>query len=633
MNEFIYSIKEIFCDGGVLETNNVSKYYIAPYQRGYKWSSESRYDQVPQMLIDIYEAYKRKTPEYYLQYITLMKRNINDALVFEIIDGQQRLTTLSILFYCISYKGYGENIALDKMAYSRYESKNIFSDVMNDIQSVLDGVRQVKHTDTQDKYYMETSALCIISFLETLNNNNELQNYLEYFEQNVMLIVNIESEFVKPENVFSNLNDNKVALTNAELIKGLLLTIGVDYKNHNNQRKHYKEILDQRAIMGRMWDEIFAWIEQPKVCRYFFGDETKGMEHLLSLIKLSSPKIKDECLSTFLNNIETVKFKSNFLLFDCFNEAISTNTDARNIITELKHIYRTLHDIYNNMDDTLLYNMLGYVFFSKKPMSIEERKSILKQLLLKSKLEKINFLKSQIRYRIPSMRDLKNTALKNDSEPYQELKYTSTNDKLTNLLLSFSVFPEDNNQVYRFNFYQYDTQNWSFEHIFPQHPKNKVKIAPEAKEIVKKIAEKFYSELTNKESEEQKENKRSDLKEILCKIENGDYILINDEVFDFLYKATFDVDSVGNMALLSGGANSALSNNPFVAKRPILSRKIKEGYFVPRHTTDVFNKILNVSDKPFNIELTTWDEKDIEAHICWMERRNAEILKMMEEGK
>ena len=87
-----------------------------------------------------------------------------------------------------------------------------------------------------------------------------------------------------------------------------------------------------------------------------------------------------------------------------------------------------------------------------------------------------------------------------------------------------------------------------------------------------------------------------------------------------------DEDSCGNMALMSGGANSALSNNPYIAKRLILQSKEQEGYFIPRHTKEIFNKMIScASIKAVNPDLLVWDQYDVDAHLEWMIKRNAEI--------
>ena len=85
------------------------------------------------------------------------------------------------------------------------------------------------------------------------------------------------------------------------------------------------------------------------------------------------------------------------------------------------------------------------------------------------------------------------------------------------------------------------------------------------------------------------------------------------------------------MALLSQGVNSTLSNNPFIAKRPILLSKVNEGSFVPQHTMNVFNKILVTPDESaFVPELSKWTQTDVIAHIKWQIQRNLSIRKQLQ---
>lgn len=65
---------------------------IPNYQRPYRWTTES----ATILFNDIYFAYKNNIPEYRIGSIVLHK-NDND---YEIVDGQQRVTTLTILVYC-----------------------------------------------------------------------------------------------------------------------------------------------------------------------------------------------------------------------------------------------------------------------------------------------------------------------------------------------------------------------------------------------------------------------------------------------------------------------------------------------------------------------------------------------------
>ncbi|MBF8153998.1 DUF262 domain-containing protein [Exiguobacterium sp. TBG-PICH-001] len=67
---------------------------IPSYQRPYKWSARS----TNLLFIDTYEAFQNDLDEYRLGSVILQKDHSN---TYNIVDGQQRLTTLSILLYCL----------------------------------------------------------------------------------------------------------------------------------------------------------------------------------------------------------------------------------------------------------------------------------------------------------------------------------------------------------------------------------------------------------------------------------------------------------------------------------------------------------------------------------------------------
>lgn len=611
MSEFIFSINSIF--KGHEDIGKSPKYFIGPYQRGYKWNSSSRYDQVPQLIFDTYEAFLQKAESYYLQYITV-KYDRNKKWM-EVIDGQQRLTTLSLFFYLLSNYQL-ENIAEDKVIYSRYKDGNIFNKVVNYILGTAP--ENDNDLQEQDFYYLAKAARCIKTFLDLLNDKDKdkLNNYVNYMRNHVMIILNKENEFSSPEETFLNLNDNKVPLTNNYLIKGLLLTLAVRKQSANNLTFSYEEILNQRSIMGREWDEIYSWISIPKISNFFFPNDNDGMEKLLEYALDTTrgiivPTKEDSVLEEFANTLQELPQKNlqenNLQLFNKYNERIKNADAAFLVLKRIKHIYRKLQGIYDNPK---LYNLLGYVMFCKKTTS-DLKKYNLSLVFDKSDAELIKELKRLALQAMPVLNDANND--KEDTGRYPNLGYDGKeHEKLTNLLLSFSVFPELSDKNYRFDFCAYAQEKWSFEHISPQHPKSYVTIDDTAKEnVIRKI------EVQNDLSAEKK-------KELIKKVNEGTKIESSD--IDFLYDDKIDLDSLGNMALLSGGANSALSNNPYIAKRGILFAKHNGGYFIPRHTMDVFNKVLNTpTDKAFTSELLTWNNTDIKAHIAWMEKRNISI--------
>lgn len=75
------------------------------------------------------------------------------------------------------------------------------------------------------------------------------------------------------------------------------------------------------------------------------------------------------------------------------------------------------------------------------------------------------------------------------------------------------------------------------------------------------------------------------------------------------------INSIGNLVLLNGSANSSLSNNPYDKKKQLLFDKIKEGFLLP-HTLKVFSKSFEVtSDKVETLRLfgneKYWQAEDV----------------------
>ena len=92
MEELIYNVQYIFQE--YLKKNGCVFFNIPEYQRGYKWTAEN----VTQLLNDLKIFTKSSEDEFYcLQNITITKTNHNGTPCFNVIDGQQRLTTLFII--------------------------------------------------------------------------------------------------------------------------------------------------------------------------------------------------------------------------------------------------------------------------------------------------------------------------------------------------------------------------------------------------------------------------------------------------------------------------------------------------------------------------------------------------------
>lgn len=99
---------------GMLFTDN---YVVPVYQRNYAWRAE----QIEQLISDIQDSLIGGKDDYFLGNLVVIKRGREDA--FEVIDGQQRLTTLYLLLTFLEQDGEGEKPSVGHAGHLKYESR------------------------------------------------------------------------------------------------------------------------------------------------------------------------------------------------------------------------------------------------------------------------------------------------------------------------------------------------------------------------------------------------------------------------------------------------------------------------------------------------------------------------------
>ncbi|QNN43647.1 DUF262 domain-containing protein [Pedobacter roseus] len=595
MKEFIYALEDLFIADKLLNDLQADHYYIAAYQRGYKWKSFGPNDQVPLFLTDIYEAFIVDTSEYYLQYITV-KKNDEHKNWLEVIDGQQRLTTISLLFYSFATHFGFENITKNKVQYERYQNRAIFDEVIAYDKEDAEIAKLL--TRHQDLYYIYHAKVCIASFLELLAAD-EAKSFYDYCRQKVKIIINLEDEMTAAEEIFSNLNDNKVDLTNYYLIKGLLFTKST---RPEHQKKLFNEIQEQRNRIARNWDEIDNWLHDEVQNQLFFnkyitiGNEKNiGINSLLNALKpVATDSLQNiPLLSTFIEILklgDTSAIVDDYKLFNCYNDNLKTQAKAE---AQLANIHQTSKRLKNWFSDNEIHNLIGYYIYTN------------------GKLDEILHLGSSDLKK--SLYQHLNKTLQFKGRTIKELNYTEDRPLLNVIFLALNVFALKNDIdnvvidfTHRFDFHTYRNNDWSIEHIYPQHP-----------DCSLKDYEEYYDWFLDKvERKEEHFNEQ-----LIEKVKQNQQV--NEEELEALANKGFDEHQLGNLALLQSGNNSALKNYIFPKKRKILLNLITKGAFVPQHTINTVSKLLNnVSvggeGLGFSQKLTEWEEADIAANSSWI---------------
>jgi len=628
-----FNIRNIFDKNSskcALRRYEAEKYYIAPYQRGYKWAAESDNDAVCVFMKDLIDASQHPDRKYRLQFITTKKTKIdkgeNKEWVLEVIDGQQRLTTLTILLSVLEYIIDGNNekaISNYKLLYDiRDNVTNFFQEYIykhiDTLMSDDDWDVFVKRDsendepniyDEQDIFYLYKAAQKIRKMLENefSGPKDDIEKFREYLLDKVVItLIYIEHDYgIDSAEIFSNLNDNKVELKSSELVKGLILTevsrLPCAQRTISNEEK-----IELRAIMGRQWDEISHWANREDIGTFFFdakNDNDNVLDELLILLavdygfkdKISS---KNDIFNYFLSQVKDDK------------------KNVKDLFDKLKEIKAILNDWFNNDN---IYNSLGYVLFRKKnrkkiPIFFERKNTDDLPIIRYGKLELKKVLEEYICESLTT-------------EDINTLQYEDDSDEMHDLLLAINVLGYEN----RFDFTKFGKEKWSLEHIFPQKP-NEIKgiskqkdiylLGPKDIDLLKALCGDNFEKVRAK-YEETKDIIESDYDLLSEKLKKEPCELDHKEL-EMLYKLVKieKLNGIGNMALLTGKDNSSNNNGMFDKKRRNIVKRIIKGSFVPVHTYDVFSKLILEEMDP---NLTVWTEKDIDAHTKWIKNKIEEI--------
>ncbi len=557
------------------------EFIIPSYQRGYRWESK----QVKTLLEDI--RYSDGKP-YCLQPVVVRRRVDNK---YELIDGQQRLTTIYILLKYIK----------DKFKSGINIKYSISYDIREGSAEFLNNMSEEHADDYIDFRFMYDAYLTIDEWFmglkeEGIDPSTAADTLWLYFNKklnkgfssNTGIGGNVRFIWYEVQNVedkdaislFTRLNIGRIPLTNAELVKALFLCRKED--NRHAERWQQEIALQWDTIERELHDEDF-W--------NFLTRENS--EHYSSRIDL---------IFNFMVPIEE-RSQDPYSTFYYF----STKENLQDYWKEVLKYYYRLKEWYKKPN---LYHKIGYLVASgHKTMDeivtattypVELRKSEIEQMLDKEIKESIDFNYSDLRYDTPK-------------------GYNG----ISRLLLLFNVVSVMNKKGTRFPFKVYNTQEWSLEHIHPQHPDEMKYDRKLWCEWVRRHIASVQD--LNEESVEDKEFKKS-LLEDMDTFMNTPEINLTAPLFSELalkvVSALSDngsedlTHSLSNMALLEKGHNSALSNAVFDVKRRQIIELDRSGEYIPYCTRMVFLKyyIEHADEK----QMIYWSENDRKAYIAAM---------------
>lgn len=581
-------------------------FLVEDYQRGYQWESQ----QVLDLLRDLEEFNPSQgAQEYYCLQPVAVKQILNGKLeklildedlqgkeyeaVYELVDGQQRLTTIFLILSLLTKENHHTIIYR-----TRPESKNY-----------LEGINSIplaKDINTQESIEVldENLNSAWENYIKTHLKFNNVDNYHFYKASQIILNYPFDDKQIflnrifnstqviwyneihkSTKRLFADLNSGKIRLTGAELIKALFVL-----ELSSNKNGLSAEIVQFKTNeLATEWDEIEYTLQQSDFW-YFIKGKTK---------RIYTSRIG--YLFDVLNGATQIED-------DLYTYRLYADDKNKLDWDKLKSFFQKLVEWYN---DPFIYHRIGFLLFQhdNKLNSLEHIRD------MSSRLTKRKFKKNLDD-------EITNAFSKNkkvDDKTFKfydldNLSYLGNKKHVTDTLILFNICLYENLMAdYRINFKEFYDQNWTLEHIFPQNFGD-IESPEEAVEFLED-----YNALLEPKSDDKK---RCEV--FLIQLQNAsikDFLKLKNTIVEFIKELIqkLNLDQIENLTLLHQSENSSIGNKPFKSKRAEIvsfsqknqSKKVKTS-FIPLGTLNVFTKFYSIDGA--KLQLSHWSQYDKEMY-------------------
>lgn len=551
----------------LLQTKLVSEiegtFFIPSYQRGYRWGE----DEVLRLLNDVYVNGKKN---YCLQPVVVRR----DSDRFELIDGQQRLTTLYLIYRFMKNAApmfYGEP-AFSLIYETRAKSEEFLRTVdMDRREENIDFWFIANAYETISKWFAEDLPI-------------KVQHIFEYFKEDVKIIWYEVGEEEDAIALFTRLNIGKIPLTSAELVKAMFLS------------NSGKAVAEQRQEeISLQWDNMERELHDDSLW-YFLTNQTSfryqtRIDLVLDLIS-EKPEDNREKYYTFFRIDEMGKSMS-----------------MEDVWAKIQQTFLLLKDWYENHE---FYHKIGYLIASER-MSLH-------------RIYKLSEGKTKQAFRAELDKKIAESIRIQGN--YADLSYEKAFDykRISRLLLLFNVESVRNNgehsQWFPFDKFKYDRNgmvSWSLEHIHAQQSEGM-----RTQEMWKEWLGLHIPSVRSVSGDEELIRAMEEAIE-QPKLERTEFDDLQQRVVDLLSVQGNNeyLHSIGNLALLKADDNAALNNSTFDVKRNRIVEMDKAGQYIPFCTRMVFLKYYTPSE---DSQLHFWGQADRIAYIREMNRILAPYL-------
>ncbi len=268
---------------------NGLSYRVPPFQRDYSWT-EDEWDDLWQDILGLFEA--DGEPSHYMGYLVLQSSNSKE---FDIIDGQQRLTTLSIMMLAAlghlqdlvtarldpannakrkdqlqnSYIGYLDPVSLvprSKLELNRHNNRYYQTYLVPLEKLPQRGLNASEHQLRKAFHWFKERIKAQVGM--TATSGRALAAFLDQLVDKLFFTVITVTDELNAFKVFETLNARGVRLSATDLLKNYLFSVISTPDTHETELKSLEERWER--IVGLLGSESF-----PEFLRVFWNSRNK----------------------------------------------------------------------------------------------------------------------------------------------------------------------------------------------------------------------------------------------------------------------------------------------------------------------------------------------------------------------
>lgn len=630
------------------------KYYIPEYQRGYRWGDK----QVLDLLDDLLAFFTGDTKGqfYCLQPIVVKQIELEGEQWYEVIDGQQRLTTLRIIMQVFDRLNTSLYTPLESHGYTiRYATRPTMQRIFDAITIAQTANGEVTIDESKNEWQNMIDSVYIYNAAKTalhwfFDDKARIGVYAQYFykckdcdTRSVQVVWYETVEDKDPHDIFNRMNSLRIELSCSELIRSLFLSSCTAFNlgdlsglSESLQGEIQKErFMSKQTSINEKWDELEQQMCDKAFQTFLTRRSNTGRNAIGLLFDLMSGKYASNkaapCKYAKLHKEDTL------YTYLYFKAVIDEDGDAWKTWERVLNAFDKLQMWYK---DRTLYHRIGFLNAIADYSHLDD--TVCSKLLIKAGRDALH---------AGILTDIKKAMTlpidKETNQPVSSLAKLSYNNNthyeyIKQLLLLYNVETvrmQSAGDFFSFDRYRYNQKGankvWTLEHI---HAQNSDCLPEKKKEsweewVRYNIPALKKLELGDPTLIEAQEGVLKQLNDALPVCKNLNYTSDNikalfADVVAFYDKLDVKVDKaksvhqLSNMSLLDLGQNAMIGNAPFEVKRQLICNEIAENKYYPICTQKVF---LKMYDKE-SIQVHSWSQRDRELYYEDMKEKLNEYI-------